>query len=324
MDVFDIKDDAVSPVIGTILLVTLTIALVGIFGVVVMSFDPGEPAPILGISIGQQGNIITVTHLNGAELPAGSYKILVDGADKTAEFGGTVNFTPGMTLQWDSGTEAVGTISVVYTNDKGISTLLAEKTIGKAGSGGGDIKILKINGMKFDLSDYWGGEWKDIVEEAKNLPNNWNTITLIRHKIYYDDEEYWFNLNEGLSLRKDEAALDPSLSEFNLNLTQPDQMTHIILTRVLTPDNTTGNPWNDERTFNDDVRPVNKGTLYCSEMKLYVYNKDEPSTIFSSGHINDGEWIQIGAQIANSPFFTSTFLGYYPEESVTTGTHHFP
>ena len=41
-------------------------------------------------------------------------------------------------LSWDSGSEAVKTMSVVYTSDKGVSTLLAEKNIGEAGSGGGD------------------------------------------------------------------------------------------------------------------------------------------------------------------------------------------
>jgi porphobilinogen synthase len=131
------KEDAVSPVIGTILLVALTVVLVGIIGAVLMGFGMAEPAPILGIAIGSQGDMITVTHLNGAELPAGSYKILVDGVDKTASFGGTRDFGPGITLRWDSGSEAVGTVSVVYTSEKGVSTLLAEKRIGKAGSGGG-------------------------------------------------------------------------------------------------------------------------------------------------------------------------------------------
>ncbi len=98
-----------------------------------MGFGMPEPAPIVGISIGNQGNTITVTQLNGAVLPAGSYTTLVDGVDKTAEFGGDVDFGPGITLSWDSGTEAVGTVSLVYTSDKGVSTLLAEKRIGKAG-----------------------------------------------------------------------------------------------------------------------------------------------------------------------------------------------
>lgn len=63
------KEDAVSSVIGTILLVALTVVLIGIIGAVLMEFGMAEPAPILGISIESQGNIITVTHLNGAELP---------------------------------------------------------------------------------------------------------------------------------------------------------------------------------------------------------------------------------------------------------------
>ncbi len=286
------KDEAVSPVIGTILIIALTIVIVGIFASVLLGYNAGEPAPILGISIGQEGNIITVTHLNGAVLPAGTYKILVDGVEK--DFGETGDFRPGMTLRWDSGTETVGTVSVVYTGTDGGKTMLMQKTIGKAGSGG-DIKILEINGIKFDLSNYWGAEWEDIVEEAKNLPSGWNAITLIRHKIYYGEGEYWFNLNDGLRLTKDEANLNPSLSEFNQ--AHPNKMTHIIITRILTPDNTTNGPGTGERTFNADVRPVNKGTLYCSDTKLYLYVGKKPITIFSSGRINDGEWIQIGTQI---------------------------
>ncbi len=133
------KNEGVSPVIGTILLVALTVVLVGIIGAVLMGFGMPEPAPIAGISIGNQGNTITVTQLNGAVLPAGSYTTLVDGVDKTAEFGGDVDFGPGITLSWDSGTEAVGTVSLVYKSDKGVSTLLAEKRIGKAG---GDVVLI--------------------------------------------------------------------------------------------------------------------------------------------------------------------------------------
>ncbi len=132
------KDDAVSPLIGTIFLVALTIVLIDIVGAAMMAYGLSEPAPIVGISIGSQGNTTTVTQLNGDVLPAGSYKILVDDVDKTAEFGGDVEFGPGITLSWDSGSEAVKTMSVVYTSDKGVSTLLAEKNIGEAGSGGGD------------------------------------------------------------------------------------------------------------------------------------------------------------------------------------------
>ena len=196
------KEDAVSPVIGTILLVALTVVLVGIIGAVLMGFGMAEPAPILGISIGQQGNIITVTHLNGAELPAGTYTILVDGVDKTTEFGGTVDFGPGITLSWDSGTEAVGTVSVVYTSDKGVSTLLAEKTIGKAGSGGGGFEdkytiIHRVN-------------WQTFLDDVNASSGG---LSLGHGIVYVDNGEYWVSINNQYMLKAD-AATDPSIQEY--------------------------------------------------------------------------------------------------------------
>lgn len=48
-------EDAVSPVIGTILLVALTVVLVGIIGAILMGFGMAEPAPILGDSDRKSG-----------------------------------------------------------------------------------------------------------------------------------------------------------------------------------------------------------------------------------------------------------------------------
>lgn len=175
-------EDAVSPVIGTILLVALTVVLVGIIGAVLMGFGMAEPAPILGIAIGNQGNIITVTHLNGAELPAGSYKILVDGVDKTAAFGGTRDFGPGITLRWDSGTEKVGTVSVVYTSDKGVSTLIAEKRIGKAGSGGGGFED------RYTIIDGQKKQWAEFLDQVLASPGG---LPFGNGNVYIDNGEYW-------------------------------------------------------------------------------------------------------------------------------------
>lgn len=193
-------EDAVSPVIGTILLVALTVVLVGIVGAVLMGFGMAEPAPILGIAIGSQGNIITVTHLNGAELPAGSYKILVDGVDKTAAFGGTRDFGPGITLRWDSGTEKVGTVSVVYTSDKGVSTLIAEKRIGKAGSGGGGFedRYTIINKT----------QWADFLIKAQNYDGS-----LGKGIVYVDNGEYWVSINDQY-VTKAQADTNPSIQEY--------------------------------------------------------------------------------------------------------------
>ena len=242
MCVFDVKDNAVSPVIGTILLVALTVVLIGVIGAVLIGFSMAEPAPILGISIGQEGNITTLTHLNGEVLPAGSYKILVDGVDETANFSATGAFSPGMTLTWDSETEAVGTVSLVYTSDKGISTLLAEKTIGKAGRVGGsgeddegetedeneDDTGDDDTGDDDTGDDDTGGEtggdsfediytfnkkvdWQVFLNEVKDSKKNGKSLDY--GTVYVDDGEYWVSYGNQ-EMKKKDANGDPSIGTY--------------------------------------------------------------------------------------------------------------
>jgi porphobilinogen synthase len=119
-------------------------------------------------------------------LPAGTYKILVDGVEK--DFGATGDFSPGMTLRWDSGTEKVGTVSVVYTSDKGVSTLLADKKIGKAGSGGsgGD-------GFEDKYTIIKRVNWQAFLDEVLSSPQsiNHNGLHFGDGKVYVDNGEYW-------------------------------------------------------------------------------------------------------------------------------------
>jgi len=293
------KEDAVSPVIGTILLVALTVVLVGIIGAVLMGFGMAEPAPILGIAIGSQGDMITVTHLNGAELPAGSYKILVDGVDKTAEFGGGVDFGPGITLSWDSGTEAVGTVSVVYTSEKGVSTLLAEKRIGKAGSGGGsDLSILIVGGKDYTLSIY-NGTW-DMLKNNVSLSGSSYTTKI--NDIYYQDGNYWVAYNpESLST---ENATDPNFTiedfnsfYYNKHAPPHDVFVKINTSRVLTIDDTDLGSVS-VRIFKSDVIPVERGALYNDGTSLYL-NMNVTSTGAIGGfgggeYINYNGWRLIG------------------------------
>lgn len=287
-------EDAVSPVIGTILLVALTVVLVGIVGAVLMGFGMAEPAPILGIAIGSQGNIITVTHLNGAELPAGSYKILVDGVDKTAAFGGTRDFGPGITLRWDSGTEKVGTVSVVYTSEKGASTLIAEKRIGKAGSGGGDIEILEIAGDNFSLSAEWGDEWTNIVITAQSLPPGTYGLAITPYKVYYDGGDYWWVRNNGLWLTKAEADSDPSLDTFTA--AHSNDLIKIKRDRLLTYSDTEP-AWVGVVKFLVAVKPVNTGTLFTNGTILYVWAHDTDTEYFGSGRYGYWQWAEIGNKV---------------------------
>jgi porphobilinogen synthase len=120
-------NDAVSPVFATLLIIFLSIILISIFVIVLIGFEIPEQAPIVGISIGHQDDVITVTHLNGEMLTKGSYKILVDGVDKTDKFGADCNFCPGMTLRWEGESAEIMAVSVVYMGTNGGETILAMK-----------------------------------------------------------------------------------------------------------------------------------------------------------------------------------------------------
>ncbi len=292
------KDNAVSPVIGTILIIALTIVLVSISAVVFLGFDMAEPAPILGISIGQQGNVITVTHLNGEVLPAGTYKILVDGVDKTAEFGGTMDFGPGIMLSWDSGTEAVGTVSVVYTGTNGGETVLAQKNIGKAGSEEVvDHQILEINEVKYSLLDsVWdgGGEWDELLDEANESTTG--SITLAENKIYYDGTYWWARNYHGYSLTTDQAQNDLTISEYMEDVgVGTDGWVNIDTTRVLTAADGEYSSYHSTVTFSSSVKPVTTGTLYYNETKLYIWGSNNDAQYFEKeGVFNSWGWYQIG------------------------------
>jgi porphobilinogen synthase len=283
------KEDAVSPVMATVFLVALTVVLIGIVGAAMLAYGLPEPTPILGMSIGNQGDIITIKHLNGEVLPAGAYKVIVDGVDKTAEFGGTVDFGPGTTLTWDSGTETVGNVSVVYIGDKGFSTLLAVKKIGIAGSGGGggvDINIIDIGGKKFNLATTWGGEWSSIVAQAKTLTSSGAAISLTQNKIYYDNGDYWW-VRSVVSLNKTVADSNPSLDAF---ATTHPGLIKIKRDRLLTSADT-----KDGVEFKEAIRPVKTGSLYTNGTILYVWNNvKEDAQNFRTEDIRSNGWVKIG------------------------------
>jgi len=290
------KGDAVSPVIGAILLVALTVVLIGIIGAVLMGFGMPEPAPILGIAIGSQGNIITVTHLNGAELPAGSYKILVDGADKTAAFGGTVDFGPGIQLRWDSETEKVGVVSVVYTSEKGVSTLIAEKRIGKAGSGGGDLTILHADGHTYSLSIF-DGQWSEFKVIVSGTISGMNTPG---REILYQDGKYWF-VYDPCWLSK-ENALDSTyrVEDFNTYITTTTTgRWYPCMIEILNNEHVlTSADFSSGTTFKPEVLPLELGKLYTDGTNLYMYNyinatyPTVKTNYFTS--TSSWEWMNIG------------------------------
>jgi len=284
------KDNAVSPVIGTIFLVALTIVLIGIVGAVMMFYGIPEPAPILGISIGNQGNIITVTQLNGAVLPAGSYKIYIDSVDKTAAFGGTVDFGPGVVLRWDSGTEAVGTVYIVYTNEKGFSTLLAEKKIGKegstGGSGSGGEVITVVQKFEDNYTIITKVNWQTFLD---NVNASISGLSLGHGIVYVDNGEYWVSINNK-RMSKAEAATNPSIQTYMAGYAD-DRLIKIDLSKkIFTASDM--DPADFSKPWKSTPYPT-IGSLYEYAGALYMDAIAASNIIRPSRDPNTADWVKI-------------------------------
>ena len=281
------KDEAVSPVIGTILIIALTIVIVGIFASVLLGYNAGEPAPILGISIAQEGNITTLTHLNGEVLTAGSYKILVDGEDKTADFGGTVNLSPGMTLTWDSGTEAVGTVSVVYMGMNGGETVLMQKSIGKAGSGGGGGS--GGDGFEDKYTIIKKVNWQAFLDEVNASHNG---VQLGYGIVYIDNGEYWVSINNK-RMSKADAATNPSIQTYmdNPEYISDNRLIKIYLSKKIFT--------TSDMNQTDFTKPWNStpyptiGSLYEYAGALYMDNITASNINKPSRNPDTTDWVKI-------------------------------
>ena len=156
-------DNAVSPVIASLLILVLTIFLIGVSATVIMNVGSTDAAPIAGISISETNGVIFLTHFSGATLPAGEYKILVNGIDKTHKFQPVgQDLAPGIKLTWELGiTQPLTHVSVVYTGE-GKSVVIAEKTFYRKGTAVAN-PIFTVSGIT---------EGKNVTKVVKNgLPD---------------------------------------------------------------------------------------------------------------------------------------------------------
>lgn len=74
-------DDAVSPVVGVVLIVGIAVMLMTTVGVFVLGFGPGEPAPETQVQFTQEDGNVTVTMLEPAGVQADNLVVRADGAD---------------------------------------------------------------------------------------------------------------------------------------------------------------------------------------------------------------------------------------------------
>jgi len=80
------RESGVSEIIGVLLLIAIISLAVGITGVTILSSVNISRVPAITFSITHEGRDVFVVHNGGDTLPAGSYRIYVDGEDQTSSF----------------------------------------------------------------------------------------------------------------------------------------------------------------------------------------------------------------------------------------------
>ncbi|GAB3679809.1 hypothetical protein GCM10028857_01670 [Salinarchaeum chitinilyticum] len=80
-------DDAVSPVVGVVLLVGIAVMLTGTIAVFVLGFGPGEPTPETEIQFHQEDGNVTVTMVEPRGVSAGELTIELDGSEACTKDG---------------------------------------------------------------------------------------------------------------------------------------------------------------------------------------------------------------------------------------------
>jgi len=91
------KDDAVSEVIGAVLLISIVVIAVSIIGVVLWSQPPPQKIPSLSVSISNSSCNVTLIHGGGDTVENTYIALLVDGIDHTNSF-----IKPGTGVPWTS------------------------------------------------------------------------------------------------------------------------------------------------------------------------------------------------------------------------------
>lgn len=123
------SDSAVSELIGALLLIAVISVAIIIFGVTILSNVTVSEVPAVSFVIEYKSASIIITHAGGDLLPAGSYRIYVDGTDQTPVFlpsPHTTPFAPGTTLEY-AAPSSPRTVMVVSRGTDGRETMLVQK-----------------------------------------------------------------------------------------------------------------------------------------------------------------------------------------------------
>lgn len=124
-----IEEDAVSEILGALLLIAIVSLAVSIIAVTILSGVDTSQTPSLSIVILNNSQNILIFHDGGDPLPAGSYRIYVDDIDRTNQLtppASSTQFKAGTVLSY-TGSTFPRTVMVVARSSDGKETLLVQK-----------------------------------------------------------------------------------------------------------------------------------------------------------------------------------------------------
>ena len=131
-------DNAVSPVIGVILMVAITVILAAVIGTFVLGLGQNvqSTAPQASFSFDESSNDVTITHDGGDTISEDNLKVTVDGTKANGIWDSSNDVTAGTSVDVVADSSNIGSLSsndvirVIWTSDSGEnSQTLSEYTV---------------------------------------------------------------------------------------------------------------------------------------------------------------------------------------------------
>ena len=131
------QDDAVSEIIGTILLISIVVIAASVIAVAVFSQPQPQKIPSLSAVISNQSQIVYIKHNGGDALPNGTFKVLVDGIDVTSSVIIPTTWSIGEMLTYSKpGTTPPSSVAIVYTGSGSAGVVLSSAYFVQYAGGG--------------------------------------------------------------------------------------------------------------------------------------------------------------------------------------------
>ncbi|WP_153952746.1 type IV pilin [Halosegnis longus] len=123
-NLFD-DDTAVSPVIGVILMVAITVILAAVIGTFVLGLGDNvqsTPTATFSFDYSNNGDEVTITHDGGETIPGDQLDTVVAGSDASSDWPTGSDISSGDSITISSGLNADDEIRVVWSSTNGDTT----------------------------------------------------------------------------------------------------------------------------------------------------------------------------------------------------------